>query len=163
MSDTVYYIGLDPAEKTGVCLWNPLTHEAIVDVAKGGPLQQLTYLTNMMRCLPTEGRYVWCYEELHHMRNAHTTKLLSERIGYLKYTLLHRGYRVEAVQTNSARAWLGVKDKEGVRKAMQKRCDQFNISEDEADAALVAIYQSHLDGILVNYYGAVIKQKKGIV
>lgn len=157
----VYYIGLDPAERTGICLWNPVTHDAIVDVAKGGPLQQLNFLTNLMRGLPTEGRYIFCYEELHHMRNAHTTKLLSERTGYLKYTLLQRGYRVEAVQTNSARAWLGVKDKEGVRKAMQKRCNGFNISDDEADAALVAIYQSHLDGIMANYYGAVIKKGFG--
>lgn len=163
MSPT-YFIGIDPAQVMGVCVWNPNEHLAYVDHYKGTPVEQWKYLQPIISYYGRNMELVFVLERLHNFRNATTTRSLLERIGYFKYSLIAMGQRVEEVSPEPARHWFGVKEKAEVREKMQERAtgeEQF--TTDETDAALMAICQSFNEDWPVNYRELWIEKKKGLI
>jgi hypothetical protein len=120
-----------------------------VSLCKGTPIKQAEYIVTHLVAEPVLNiEPVFCLEMPHHFQNANTTRSLLERYGYIKNVLLGAGFKVREPNLNSARAWLGVKDKQAV---LMHYIPYFAggaiLTSDHADALLMAQFQASKDGI----------------
>lgn len=139
------YVGLDTATVTGVAFWNPRMQVAAVVEFKGSPVEQLHSILGELPYKKAD--VVFVLEKLYNFRNAKTTRSLLERYGYLKYTLIERGFRVEEVHPRMARNFLKVATKEDVfRYFIPFYRGNLYLSSNHTDALAVALYQADCDG-----------------
>lgn len=153
------YIGLDTALVTGIALWYPTENLALVTDIKGNPLEQFHWIYHLI----PSGELCLVLEKMVHFRNAKTTRSLLERYGFLKYSFLDRDFRVEEVHPGLARKFIGAKSKEDVKRYFWNReiaCGVQPLSEHQADALTVALYQSHLEGCEIYYPELTLRKMK---
>lgn len=141
---TKVYVGLDTATITGVAIWMPKTHRALVSQVKGTPIEQLIYIKEQLEAI--RGEVVVVMEQMHYFRNAKTIRSLVERYGYLKYTLLEAGYRVEEVAPRVARSHFGAAGKEEMFRLFMPYFDGTALTSNHTDALAVALKQACDDG-----------------
>lgn len=156
----LHYIGLDVATMAGIAKWIPEINVAVVDEMKGTPNHQLQYIINSV--LPPKEMAVetiFVLEKPFHFQNANTTRSLLERYGFIKYSLLGFGYQVREPNLNSARAWLGVRDKQGVFDHYVPHLNSGRmLTSNHTDALLVAMYEAQQDGFTVEWSSLQIMQ-----
>lgn len=142
----MYFIGLDTALVTGIALYNSEMNYAGVMQRKGTPVEQLATIIAVISHLRLgwvdSSQIVLVMEKLHNFRNAVSTRSLLERYGYLKNSLLERGYQVQEVSPKEARSFLGVGGKEETFHLLKTRFQGTLFSSDHADALAIALYQA---------------------
>ncbi len=166
MQPEKWFVGLDIATTTGIAIYIPSKNVAAVGLSKGLPGHQLDEIISMTIPLPKEFFHLnYVLEEPHHLRNAKTALSLISRYGYLKYSLMGLGYGVSEVNLNSARAWLGTKDKQGTHLFFTEYFVGSYLTSDHTDALAVALYEANLRGKTpFDTYGFMIYQmpKEGV-
>jgi hypothetical protein len=147
------YIGLDTATITGISLWYPKAHLANVVQVKGSPIETFGFIVH--RIMPFAGNNLkaLCMELNHNFRNAATVRSLSERYGFIKYSLMcnYLNIRICEIGVAEARANLGTKDKQETHQRLSQRYAGPYFTDNHADALAVAIYQSVQDGFDFNF------------
>lgn len=154
----IIYCGLDIAKTTGLAVWYPEKHFALVTHVKGTPIVQLKCI---LAAIPKElfGEVlepVFVLEKIFHFRNANTTRSLLERYGYMKHSLLDRAARVEEAHPLAARRLLKARSKGQVLRMLQAYSGEC-MTQDGADALAVAIFQAHKDGWIFDPIRLVVK------
>lgn len=142
-----WYIGLDIATISGIAIYSPLKHAAVVGQSKGEPIYQLDDI--IAKSVPKNlvGYSIqFVLEEPHHFQNATTTRSLISRYGYIKYSLMGLKYPVYEVNLNSARHWLGTKTKKETHLLFTQYFRGDFLTSDHTDALAVAMYKAHKDG-----------------
>lgn len=148
------YVGLDMATVTGIAIYIPKEPIAIVHQYKGNPIEQLNTIKKLLNIYMTTNNYktisnypyTFVIEELKTFRNAHTTRLLLEMTGYIRYSLVSLGYRVLEVAPSIVRSYLDTKTKQGTLDFFLPRYTGSNLTNNHTDALALAIYQAHADG-----------------
>lgn len=154
------FVGLDVAEKMGVATWNPHSNKAYVDVVKGSPVDQLRYMTKVVLATDEGAELVFVIERLHNFQNKTTVRSLLERSGFLKYSLIACGFRVEEVSPLMARAHLGVSTKEDVRVKLEQYFTGIRMTDDHSDALAVALYQASLEEYQLDFRKLTIQEMR---
>ena len=138
------YVGLDIAETMGVAIYYPDKSLAEVVEVKGLPYEQLEVLRKQY--VPFHQTVVrFSIESLTHQRNAKTVRNLQQRIGYLKFSLIREGYKVNEVNINSVRHFLEAKNKKEVH-ALLSTLSKDELTDNHTDALAVALYQAKREG-----------------
>lgn len=158
------FIGLDVAERMGVATWNPQLNKAYVHVAKGSPIHQLDYIFKEVLVEPEplveEPKFIFVIERLHNFQNKNTVRSLLERTGFIKYSLISAGFRVEEVSPLMARAYLGVSTKENLRVKLEQYFTGIRMTDDHSDALAVALYQASLEGYQLDFRKLTIQEMR---
>lgn len=146
----MYYLGLDTATVTGIALYNVKHNFVGVTLNKGTPIDLYTnvlnILTQMSRLGVEQNKIAIVIEAQHFIRNAKTIRSLSERIGYVRFSLVVGGYRVVDIAPKVARRLLGTVDKQSTFQLLCSYYEGSMFSSDHADATAVALAQAKLDG-----------------
>lgn len=141
------YVGLDTATTTGLAVWFPTLQKALVSQCKGTPLKQLKHIQGYV-FFPTP-EVVIAMESIHNFRNANVTRSLLERYGFLKYSLLAEGFRVEEIPPKMARRSLGVNSKREAYEYLSTFCTG-KLTDNHTDALAIALYQALAEGHLMD-------------
>lgn len=142
------YCGLDVATKLGIAVWNPLENVAHVTMVKGEPVDQIVRVLEVARVDWEDVRapeLVFVMEILPSFQNAHTTRSLLERYGYIKHTLKCTGFPVMEVNISSVRHNLGVSSKMQVFNYFLPHYKGKYLTTDHTDALAAAVFQSTVD------------------
>lgn len=142
---------IDPGATMGFCNYiGEGTY--IIGSVKGNPIEQLDFVESMLsHFFKDRDEIVIAFELMQHMRNAKTIRSLSERVGFLKYSLIDMGYETVEVSTPAARKHSGVKNKVEANTYCQTMVDLFGrgfdkpVSQDMSDALILAIFHFEAD------------------
>lgn len=150
----IVYVGLDVAEVMGIAIVPKLEdHISFVLSVKGNPVDQLNKLLQViLSTLDTDMEPIFVIEMLHHFRNKQTVRSLSERIGYLKHSLLAFGYQVREVGVSEARAAIGTKSKEETLMRFVPFYSGEELTSDHTDALAIALWAKKKDMPGVNLH-----------
>jgi len=155
-----YYIGIDTAETMGLAVWEPITHIAKVFQAKGTPVGNLIVIKSVLENLYSSDISI-SMEELYNFKYPKVVRSLFQRYGYIKYSLVELGYKIEEVHPRSARKALDAKTKEGARIKLEYRFTGLKLTDNHSDALAVAICTSIKDGHEFDYNNLMIKPLGG--
>jgi hypothetical protein len=145
------YVGLDTAKVMGAAIWFPRQQKAWVEECKGSPLAQWKFIQDLLYPVPEED-VVFVFEKQHNFYNAKTTRSLLERYGFLKFSILgSTRCQVREVSPKVARAYLETSTKkETFRRFIPYFAGDY-LTDNHTDALAVAIYESHTDGLELNW------------
>jgi hypothetical protein len=154
------YVGLDVAKVMGLAWYDRVRHTATVVEVTGTPIEQFTSLG--MMALQDDDIVTFGLERLHVFVNAATIRNMSERQGFLKWTLITMGYTPKEVGPSEARALWSVKGKAGAPLMLNPFAGPMMLTTNHADALLVALFLAHRDDPTLVLYGLKITVLEGI-
>lgn len=151
MREEKFYVGLDTATTTGIAVLLPDNKAAVTSV-KGTPIQQLGVLGPILAAFSKRYPFVGLsMEKQHNFINANTARSLSERYGFLRWTLTGLGFTVNEVSPRPARKLLGVVTKQ---ECFDKFVPYFKgeaLTSDHTDALAVCIFSAYQDGYKIDW------------
>lgn len=143
-------LALDIATKMGVAFDED--GQLFVQTVEGDPIFQLEHILEL-------GNYNIFIEDLKALNspNPKTLADLSQRVGYIRFSLLNERCTVEMVHTGTWRKFLGIKSRKRneIKKETKAKVEfniDFKITDDEADAISIWLYGQQLQyDDLANY------------